>query len=224
MEDEEKQQVAMRELVLSGRWVKMRMTEGNPDSPQTTAALWPAFSVQAFVKKCLPKNSVTTDFAFIMSALLVMQDPWSTFEPIHAWGVGSWAGTPDQPSLRPSREGFWVSFRNSSCCLRALLARSPCPLLNAVLPSAVVLVLLPMLTHVLPLTPLAFSGWPKQRWINVVDEEYCSEEELGLSMALSTAWWAWGKLLSFSASVSSSVRWEWSLSRGSGWWADGIEW
>lgn len=58
-----------------------------------------------------------------------------------------------------------------------------------------------MLTHVLPVTPLAIPGSPKRVWISVVDEEYCSEEELGLSMALSTAWWVWGKSLSFLASV-----------------------
>lgn len=62
----------------------MRMEESNPDSPQMVAALCPALSIQAFVKKYLPENSVATDFAFIISAPLVIQDPWSVFEPIHA--------------------------------------------------------------------------------------------------------------------------------------------
>lgn len=52
----------------------MRMTENNRDSPQTMAALRPALSVQAFVKKYLPENSVTPDFTFMISTLLVIQD------------------------------------------------------------------------------------------------------------------------------------------------------
>lgn len=43
----------------------------------------------------------------------------------------------------------------------------------------------------------------------MVGEEYGSEEELWLSVVLSTAWWAWGKwLINFAASVASSVKWE----------------
>lgn len=57
--------------------------EGNHDSPQTTATLWPALSVQELVESYLLENSVTTADAFAIKLLWPHRTPGAHLRHFH---------------------------------------------------------------------------------------------------------------------------------------------